>query len=123
LAERQADDGEGGGLVTAAELLRTAAANITKATWRQNPDTATFPDLPTCVTGHIWRIDTPVPVANHKHKSEPSQAAKDAVRALARATWRESGEDVTFWNDAKGRRWTQVRALCLRVAEELEARQ
>lgn len=95
--------------MTPSTLLRTAAANITDETWCQGAYEESSGRC--CAVGHL---DKAVLAAG---KPFACEARWDADDALMGAT----GGDIEDWNDTPGRTAADVRALFLRVADELEA--
>jgi hypothetical protein len=93
--------------VTPAELLRQAAANITDATWCQG---ALHEGAQSCAIGHLQRA-----------------AAATGINELFCATFAIADavapQYLGAWNDDEHRTAADVKALFLRVADELEAAQ
>jgi hypothetical protein len=103
--------------MTPAELLKAAAANITDETWCQH---SIWDGARACASGHIARAMG----FNRRAGEAKDEPIWQATMPLLRvAMGGDAGDDTAIpsWNDTPGRTFEEVKALFLRVAEELEA--
>lgn len=122
--------------MTAAELLRAAAEDVTAETWcqgayairqdGQQTDDYLHPEACAwCAEGHLLRSQFRTWLLS-QHRPPAERVRFDARRVIAarHALERDHqlhGRSLADWNDVAGRQAEDVRALFLRVAAALEA--
>lgn len=109
--------------MTAAELLRKAAAHVTPETWCQRDYWRDADGFVACTAATVCRscavgtirlvAGMPVPYSAAGETAWLAQAVVDIVEVHLE-------QDLECWNDAPGRTAAEVRALFLEIANELD---